>query len=104
MPRLFVDEVSDRIVGSGGFKYAPRESRVEIGYNVSPDCRGRGFATDGVTLLCEEAFSSGLVSEILVETSLANVASKRVLEKAGFTLYGSGVDNEGPVDLWIKKK
>ena len=104
MPRLFVDEAAGRIVGSGGFKSVPRENKVELGYNVSPDCRGRGHATQGVRLLCAEAFSSGLVNEVLGETSLANAASKRVLEKAGFTFCGSGKDDEGPVDLWRKQK
>jgi RimJ/RimL family protein N-acetyltransferase len=104
MPRLFVDESAGRIVGSGGFKSGPRENQIEIGYNVSPACRGRGYATHGVRLLCAEAFSSGLVNEVRGETSLANVASKRVLEKAGFTFSGSGTDDEGPVDLWRKMK
>jgi len=103
MPRLFVDEVAGRVVGAGGFKYAPKEGRVEIGYGVSSACRGNGYATQGVLWLCEEAFSSGLVAEVLAETSPFNLASQRVLEKAGFTWYGSGTDDQGPVHLWIRK-
>src|SRR5476651_1391606 len=59
MPRLFVDEAGSRIVGSGAFKSAPRQRRMEIGYGVSSTCRCRGYATEGVKLLVAEAFSSG---------------------------------------------
>jgi RimJ/RimL family protein N-acetyltransferase len=103
MPRLFVDDVSGRIVGAGGFKSTPKDGKVEIGYGIAPACRGHGYATRGVTLLCAEAFASGRVKEILAETSVTNAASERVLEKAGFICYGSGSDDEGPVKLWSKK-
>ena len=104
MPRLYVDEGAVRVVGAGGFKHVPREGRVEIGYAMSPLCFGRGYATQGVRLLCAEGFASALVDEILAETSPVNLASQRVLEKAGFTWYGAGTDHEGPVNLWRKKR
>jgi [ribosomal protein S5]-alanine N-acetyltransferase len=104
MPRLFWDEAGDRIVGSGGFKSEPQAGKIQIGYGVAPACRGRGYATDGVTLLIEEAFSSGQVTAVLAETLLSNGASKRVLEKAGFIICGSGHDEEGPINRWAIKK
>ena len=104
MPRLFGDEGIGQVVGSGGFKSAPRKRRVEIGYGVAPACQGRGYATAGVQLLVAEAFSSGLVDEVFAETSLANAASQRVLEKVGFSMEGSGQDEEGPLKLWSMKK
>jgi ribosomal-protein-alanine N-acetyltransferase len=104
MPRLFCDESNAQIVGSGAFKSEPRNRKLEIGYGVAPARRCRGFATEGVRLLAEEAFSSGLVDEVLAEVSPENEASRRVLEKAGFTIYGSGEDDAGPVNRWVKKK
>ncbi len=104
MPRLLVDEVTGRVVGNGGFKYAPREGKVEIGYGVAAACQRQGFATQGAKLLCEEAFSSGLVNEILAETSFNNTASERVLKKVGFIHCGYGKDHEGPVRVWSRKK
>jgi RimJ/RimL family protein N-acetyltransferase len=58
----------------------------------------------GVQLLVAEAFSSGQVDMVLAETSLSNAASKRVLEKAGFSIAGTGENEEGPVNLWVIKK
>src|SRR4051812_25441817 len=55
MPRLFCSERICQVVGSGAFKSAPREKRIEIGYGVSPTCRCRGYATEGVQLLLDEA-------------------------------------------------
>lgn len=104
MPRLFVDEGIGQVVGSGGFKSAPRERRVEIGYGVAPACQGRGYATAGVHLLVAQAFSSGLVDEVCAETALDNAVSQRVLEKVGFSMEGSGQDEDGPVKLWAIKR
>lgn len=104
MPRLFVDEMSGRVVGNGGFKYVPRDGKTEIGYGVAPACQRQGYATQGAKLLCDEAFSSGLVTEVLAETSFDNAASEHVLKKAGFTFCGYGVSDEGKVRYWSRKK
>ena len=104
MPRLDGDRATGEIVGSGAFKSAPKERRIELGYGVAPTRRGRGFATTGARLLVEEAFSSGLVNEVWAEASPRNIASQRVLEKAGFTREGTGHDDEeGPVDRWVRR-
>jgi RimJ/RimL family protein N-acetyltransferase len=104
MPRLFCVEDSRQVVGSGAFKSEPRERKVEIGYGVSPSHRSRGYATAGVKLMVEEAFSTGLIDEVYAEASSANRPSRRVLEKAGFAIYGSGENDEGAVGLWSKKR
>ncbi len=104
MPRLFCDELTGRIVGSGGFKTEPRDRRIEIGYGVAPAVRRRGYATQAVRLLVEEAFCSNGIDEVVAETASSNAASKRVLEKAGFCPNGSGAGNEGPVDYWILRR
>ena len=104
IPRLFLDDQSGRVVGSGGFRFAPRDRLVEIGYGVSAGFRCRGYATEGVTLLADEAFASGFVDEVHANTAQSNRPSQRVLEKAGFVNYGSGEDAEGPIFLWKKAR
>ena len=69
MPRLFSDDGTRQVVGSGAFKSLPQEGRVEIGYGIAPACRRRGYATTGVQLLVDEAFSSGLVEAVYAEVS-----------------------------------
>jgi RimJ/RimL family protein N-acetyltransferase len=104
MPRLFVDDVCSEIVGSGCFKSEPRDRKVEIGYGVSKRRCGQGVATEGVTLMIAQAFMSSLVDVVLASSLHSNTASRRVLEKCGFLVYGTGVDDEGPVELWSRAK
>ena len=104
MPRLFSDEHSRQIVGSGAFKSSPREGRVEIGYGISPTCRRRGYATIGVQLLVDEAFSSGCVEEVYAEVSSANEASRGVLRKTGFLFQQTITTEDGMMELWAKHR
>ena len=104
MPRLFSDDSARQIVGSGAFKSLPQESRIEIGYGISPACRRRGYATTGVQLLVHEAFSSGLVEEVYAEVSSSNEASQGVLRKVGFIFQRTVTTDEGIMELWSKQK
>ena len=53
---LIVRNRDQRIIGGCGFKDAPKDGRVEIGYGVSPSSRGQGAATAAVGLLLQLAF------------------------------------------------
>lgn len=104
MPRMFYDEANREIVGSGAFKADPKDRRVELGYGVAPSRRCLGYATAGVMMLADEALCSGLVDEVYAEVSPANAPSRRVLQKAGFSYYALGEDDDGVVELWSKKR
>ena len=56
---LIVSDEDSRIVGGCGFKTAPRNGRVEVGYGVAPTARGRGAATEALRLLVCKAFEAG---------------------------------------------
>lgn len=58
-----------------------------LGYRVARHVAGRGVATAAVEQLCRQAAAAGLHT-IRAATSDANVASQRVLVKAGFVLVG----------------
>ena len=62
-------------------------SIIEIGYWVLPHARRRGIATRLARLLAEHAFSLGLV-RVAAFVNVGNVASERVLERAGFAREG----------------
>jgi len=102
LPRAFVTQEDGRVLGVGGFKGAPDEGRIEIGYGVAESARGRGVATTAVRLLLEEAAAHPAIHTVLAETLQDNTASRRVLEKAGFYHLGqryAGVD--GTLDCWV---
>lgn len=87
--RLVVERSSAQLVGAAGFFGPPRHGRVEIGYGIVPSRRRRGYATEAILGLVTYAFARPEVIEIVACTEPENVASARVLEKAGFT-RGSG--------------
>lgn len=66
-----------------------------LGYRVAQSVAGHGLATATVVQLCREAASMLGLSRIRAATSDANIASRRVLLKAGFVL----ISPADPADL-----
>ena len=60
----------------------------EIGYGVIPSERGRGYGTEAATMIVDYLFLTKDLVRIQADADRANVASQRVLEKAGFTKDG----------------
>ena len=100
---LIVNNEDTRIVGGCGFKTAPLNGRVEVGYGVAPAAQGQGAATAALHLLLQRAFEAGAI-EVLAEVEPINHASIRVVQKAGFKNVGSRVNNENEyVVQWAKR-
>lgn len=68
----------------GLYHVDPITSQAMIGYALSPDYRGRGFATRAVNLLVGWAFDQLGLARVVAGTAPDNVASHRVLARAGF--------------------
>jgi RimJ/RimL family protein N-acetyltransferase len=83
-----VDVRSGDVVGAGTLHHLDAERKiVEIGYFVLPQARRRGIATTIARLLSEQAFSLG-IERVAAYVNVGNVASERVVERAGFTREG----------------
>jgi [ribosomal protein S5]-alanine N-acetyltransferase len=79
------------LIGSGGFKGEPdANGQVEIGHSLLPQFQNMGYATEGAQALITWAFSHPEVMKIIGETEPTNKASIHVLEKLGFSFFGSG--------------
>jgi RimJ/RimL family protein N-acetyltransferase len=61
---------------------------AELGYYLLPQGRGRGHATRAVCLAADWVFDELGVGRLQARTSVANAASERVLERAGFQREG----------------
>jgi len=61
---------------------------VELGYRLFPEHWGRGLATEGARALAEHAFEEVGLSRLVAVARPDNLASVRVLEKAGFRQEG----------------
>jgi [ribosomal protein S5]-alanine N-acetyltransferase len=94
--RLIVERESGLVVGSLGLFWPPSDGAVELGYGVAPSRRGRGYAPEAVRALTAHAYTAPEVKAVFAHVEPSNPASVRVLEKAGFTPAGPGVE-EGTV-------
>jgi ribosomal-protein-alanine N-acetyltransferase len=76
-------------VGNGGFGGRPGPNRrLTVGYAVHEEHRGRGYATEILTLLAGWALDRPEVDLVRVTIAADNLASLRVAEKSGFTATG----------------
>jgi len=60
----------------------------EIGYGIVPNERRKGYCTEAVKIAVDYLFLSKPIVRIQAHTNVGNMASQRVLEKAGFKKEG----------------
>ena len=82
--QFFVDPVTGRLLGSGGFAAPPSGRTVEIGYEVAPEFRGRGLGVAAARALVDHAVASGEVDHVLAHTLPGPNPSTGVLVALGF--------------------
>ncbi|MFC0680928.1 GNAT family N-acetyltransferase [Lysobacter korlensis] len=98
---FFLDAESGALVGSGGFAGPPVDRTVEIGYEIAPGFRRRGYASAAVRALVAKARRTGVVDRVIAHTLPADPASAGVLRIAGFEYAGEVADPEqGAVAEW----
>jgi RimJ/RimL family protein N-acetyltransferase len=79
----FIVEHEGRAIGKAGLWRAP-----EIGFILSPDVWGRGFATEALAAIIPRAFARFAMDAITADVDPRNTASLRVLARAGFVETG----------------
>lgn len=58
---------------------------AELGYRIGENVTNLGYASEGVKLVLDKAFTIYGLNRIIAGTAMDNLASKRVLLKNGFT-------------------
>jgi len=101
---VLVHRSSGIVVGRCGFKGPPTaDGVVEIGYGVSPEHQGKGYATEAAGALVNYALSHEQVRTVRAHTLPQPNASTRVLTKCGFHRVREVIDPEdGLVWRWEK--
>jgi ribosomal-protein-alanine N-acetyltransferase len=82
--------------------YDLEDGAAELGYRVAQHVAGRGVATASVRELCRLAVVRHGLHTLRAGTSRRNVASQRVLLKAGFVPVDPA-DLDGRSDLWYRR-
>lgn len=82
---LFAGKDSCNLIGNGGFVSSPDSSgAVEIGYEIAPEYRNQGFATEAAQALMEIAHKGGARTVIAHSLPFPN-ASNAVMRKLGMS-------------------
>lgn len=63
-----------------------RSTEPELGYRLRRSAWGQGYATEGARALVRTAFEKLGAERVFAETMVVNIASRRVMEKAGLRL------------------
>lgn len=101
----FAITVDNKVVGSiGVFRQGNiHRQTAELGYYIAEEYWGRGIMTEAVKQICKYVFDKSDILRIFAEPFAYNVASCRVLEKAGFqyegTLRSNAVKNGKVIDM-----
>jgi RimJ/RimL family protein N-acetyltransferase len=82
-----VDKASDELLGSIGVRYLDG-GIGEVGYWVKREARGRGVATRALRLIARWALVDKGLGRFQLRADVANEASQRAAEKAGFVREG----------------
>jgi ribosomal-protein-alanine N-acetyltransferase len=83
------DGESGRLIGDCGLQ--PLEHRgpeVELGYDLHPSAWGRGLASEAALAVMQHAFTTFELDCVMAVVKPGNVASQRVLVKAGLRRVG----------------
>ena len=101
----FTITIDNKVIGSISiFRQENIHRRTgELGYYIAENYWGKGIMTEAVKQICEYVFNHSDIIRIYAEPFAYNLASCRVLEKAGFQLEGilknNAVKNEKIVDM-----
>jgi RimJ/RimL family protein N-acetyltransferase len=102
--RATVLRSAGRVVGTVGFHAPPDElGRVEIGYEILPDDRRRGYAREAVRALTDWAFATGEARICVASISPDNQASLCLVKSLGFTHVGEQIDEEDGPELIFER-
>lgn len=82
------DALTSAFAGRGGLRHASvgGQDEVELGYGLLPEFWGRGLATELARESVRMGFQDLRLRDMVSFTQTTNLASRRVLEKAGFRI------------------
>lgn len=86
---MIVRRNDNRILGTIDITdFVPLHSRGEVGIAVHKDCRGQGYATDALRLLCDYAFDFLCLTQLYSHVATDNEACVKLFASCGFVQCG----------------
>jgi RimJ/RimL family protein N-acetyltransferase len=86
-----IEKTTGEFLGWFHFRPAPDSppDEPELGYRLRRSGWGKGYGTEGSRALIDKGFTDHGVRRVVASTMAVNLASRRVMEKAGMTLVRS---------------
>ncbi|GAA4233071.1 hypothetical protein GCM10022254_34620 [Actinomadura meridiana] len=81
-------DTGDLVGTIGLFKVSWEHGTSEVGYGMRPGARGRGYATEALSLVSDWALNGCGIHRVELRAMVTNGASIRVAEKAGYVREG----------------
>lgn len=104
LTRVVVDEDTGVAVGVAGFHGPPDErGMVEVGYEISPEHRRRGYARAALDALMAYARGHG-AAVVRASVAPANAPSMALTASAGFAHVGEQVDERDGLELVFERQ
>jgi RimJ/RimL family protein N-acetyltransferase len=93
---LLRDRVTGAMVGRGGLQhtFVSGMQEIELAWSIAPERWGQGLATELALASMRAGFEDLQLPELVALTLPDNIASRRVMEKAGMT-YAGEVEHVG---------
>lgn len=84
---------NNKLIGSIGLGIENTDRHGEVGYWISPDYWGKGYATEALKLLIDFAFKKLKFHKIYAKHYVENPASGKVMQNCGMSLVGTLKDH-----------
>ncbi len=88
------ERAGGELIGIGGLQPLGSEGRVQAAWWIAPEVQGKGYATEIARAVIEHGFDGCGLEEVFAVAYPGNIASIRVMEKAGMACLGEFTANE----------
>jgi ribosomal-protein-alanine N-acetyltransferase len=79
------DRIDGQLIGHCGLNFVPEAGEVEVEYSLAKAYWGRGIATEAARASVRFGFETLRLERIIALAAPQNIASRRVMEKAGLS-------------------
>jgi RimJ/RimL family protein N-acetyltransferase len=87
-------------IGGCGFKHAPTQREVEVGYGLAETRRGQGYASAALRELLLMAAGTREIDSVIAHISSDNLASARLAKRHGFVAGDTVLEDGEWVVRW----
>ncbi|MCH4825254.1 GNAT family N-acetyltransferase [Planococcus halocryophilus] len=98
---IIIHKADHTIIGDMGFRPKEEaEEQLELGYSIVPSYQGFGYATEMALAMVKWGLEQRGVKNIVASCDTSNIASIRVLQKAGLI----EIEEKNDKKYWSKRK